>query len=138
MNAPRVAWLLLASATSLWSVLIAAEPVYQISSCEAVQMDSACGQTIFTRYGAALALLLAIPVVLCALPAVTALRGSSWLVAVVLIVGPSSAVPTTDSMFGAAAYFLPVGIAALAVAAFQRWHERRLRPSAPARVHSGL
>jgi hypothetical protein len=35
------------------------------------------------------------------------------------------ALPATDSMFGVLVYYVPVGVAALVVAGFQSWYERR-------------
>lgn len=123
---PRMGWLVLAAATAVWGgVFVAAEPLYQISSCEVVNMDAACGRTVFAHYGAGLGGLLAVPVVLCATPAIPALRGCSWLVAAMILLVSLLALPATDSMFGVLVYYLPVGVAALVVAGFQGWYERR-------------
>ncbi|MFI6217096.1 hypothetical protein ACIBCD_34285 [Nocardia brasiliensis] len=125
MSSARAVWLVLAGATAAWGVFVASEPLYQISSCEVVQMDAACGNPMFTHYGARLMLLLAVPVVLCAVPALQAARGLSWLIAGVLVLGSLIALPATDSVFAAWGYYLPVGAVAVLVARFSSWYERR-------------
>ncbi|WP_433663340.1 hypothetical protein ACQPW1_15130 [Nocardia sp. CA-128927] len=125
MGLSRVAWLLLAGATAGWGAFVASEPLHQISSCEVVQMDTACGDSIFARYGVGLVLLLAVPVVLCALPALRATHGLPWLVAGVLVIGALLALPATDTVFAALVYYLPVGVVATLVAGFQAWYDAR-------------
>ncbi|BCK54316.1 hypothetical protein [Nocardia wallacei] len=125
MALPRVVWLVVAVAAALWGVFVATEPLYQISSCEAVNMDAVCGNSIFARYGAGLVALSAVPVVLCAVPAAPALRRYSWLAAATILLISAAALTANDSVFGALAYYLPVGVLALAVAWLQRWYERR-------------
>lgn len=123
---PRVVWLVLAGATAVWGgAFVAAEPLYQISSCEVVNMDAACGESVLTHYGIELVVLLAVPVLLCVVPAIPAFRRCSWLVALVVLLVSFLALPATDSVFGVLIYFLPVGVVALVVAGFQRWYERR-------------
>lgn len=127
MRPSRVAWLLLASAAVAWSGFVAFEPYYQISWCDVENIDATCRQTIFSRYGGWLLLLFAVPVCLCALPAVRRLESSSWLVASALVIGSLMALPTSDTPFASLAYFLPIGIVAMVVASFQSWYGRRHR-----------
>ncbi|MEV6558097.1 hypothetical protein AB0M22_20445 [Nocardia sp. NPDC051756] len=122
MELSRATWLLLAGATVAWGIFVGSEPLHQISSCEVVQMDAACGESIAARYGVWLVLLLAVPVVLCVLPALRVTRGLSWAVAGVLVIGSLLALPAADSMFAALAYYLPVGVIALVLAGFQAWY----------------
>ncbi|MFI6996334.1 hypothetical protein [Nocardia sp. NPDC050175] len=123
MGLSRVAWLLLAGATVVWGVFVASEPLHQISSCEVVQVDAECGASIAARYGAGLVLLLAVPVALCALPALRVTRGLSWVVAGVLVIGSLLALPAADTVFAALVYYLPVGMIAVLVAGFQAWYD---------------
>lgn len=125
MGLSRVVWLLLAGATAVWGVFVASEPLNQISSCEVVQLDATCGDSIIARYGVGLVLLLAVPVVLCVLPALRVTHGLSWLVAGVLVIGSLLALPATDTVFAALVYYLPVGAIAVVVAGFQIWFDRR-------------
>ncbi|WP_148310845.1 hypothetical protein [Nocardia brasiliensis] len=125
MRSARAAWLVLAGATAAWGVFVASEPLYQISSCEVIGLDPACGDPMVAHYGARLVLLLAVPVVLCAVPALRAGRGLSWLIAGILLIGPLIALPTTDSVFAAWGYYLPVGAVGVVVAWFSNWYERR-------------
>lgn len=108
---------MLAGAAAAWGVFVASEPLYQISSCEVVGFDPACGDPMFAHYGARLVLLLAVPVVLCAVPGLRATRGSSWLIAGILVLGSLIALAATDSVFAAWGYYLPVGALAVVVAA---------------------
>lgn len=125
MGLARVAWLLLAGATTMWGVFVASEPLQQISSCEVVQMDVACSDSIVARYGVRLVLLLAIPAVLCVLPALRATHGLSWVIAGVLVISSLLALPATETVFAALVYFLPVGAVAVVLAGFQFWYDRR-------------
>ncbi|MET8800736.1 hypothetical protein ABZV91_30680 [Nocardia sp. NPDC004568] len=119
-------WLILAGATAVWGgVFVAAEPLYQISSCEVVNMDAACGESVLTHYGAELVVLLAVPVLLCVVPAIPGFRRCSWMAALVVLLISLLASPATDSVFAVLIYYLPVGALALTAAAFQRWYERR-------------
>ncbi|WP_156161778.1 hypothetical protein [Nocardia vulneris] len=125
MSSARAAWLVLAGATAAWGVFVASEPLYQISSCEVVQMDAACGDPMFAHYGMRLVLLLAVPVMLCAVPALQVARGLSWSIAGVLVLGSLIALPATDSVLAAWGYYLPVGAVAVVVTRFSSWYERR-------------
>ncbi|WP_433574985.1 hypothetical protein [Nocardia brasiliensis] len=125
MGSARAAWVLLAGATAAWSVFVASEPLYQVSSCEVVGMDAACGDPMFAHYGARLVLLLSVPVVLCAVPALQATRRLSWLIAGLLLLGSLIALPATDSVFAAWGYYLPVGAVAAVVARLSSRYERR-------------
>ncbi|MFI9402030.1 hypothetical protein [Nocardia sp. NPDC052316] len=138
MGLSRVVWLLLAGVTAAWGVFVASEPLHQISSCEVVQMDTVCGESIFARYGVGLALLLAVPVVLCVLPAVRATHSLSWVVAGVLVIGALVALPATDTVFAAFTYYLPVGVVAVLGAGFQAWYDRRGGPVSPKQRETAL
>lgn len=128
MGWPRVVWLVLAAATAVWGAgFVATEPLYQFSSCEVVNMDAACGRSVFTHYGAVLGVVSAAPVVLCVLPAVPALRRCSWPVAVAILLVSLLALPAMDSVFGVLVYYMPVGVVALGVAGFQTRYEHRRR-----------
>lgn len=121
---PRVVWSALAGAAAVWGgVFVAAEPLYQVSSCEVVNMDTVCGRSVLTYYGAELVVLSAVPVLLCAVPAIPGLSRCSWLVAAVITVASLLALLATDSVFGVLVYYVPVGVLALVAAGFQRWYE---------------
>lgn len=126
MTAPRVVWLVLAVGAALWAVFVGSEPVYQISACDKVQMNATCGEEIAARYGLDFVLVAAVPVAMCALPAVRGFRWASWVVAGTLTVGSLVAVVTgIGTVFGVYAYYLPIGVVAILVASFQSWYERR-------------
>ena len=126
VTAPRVVWLVLAVGAALWAVFAGPEPVYQISACEKVQMNGACEEDIASRYGLGFVLVAAVPVAMCALPAIRGFRWTSWVVAGTLTVGSLVAVVAgIGTIFGVYAYYLPIGVAAILVASFQSWHERR-------------
>ncbi|UFS97617.1 hypothetical protein [Nocardia huaxiensis] len=118
---PRMVWLVLAVGTAVWgAAFVAAEPMYQVSSCEIVHVDAACSGSVLAYYGAGLGVLLAVPVGLCLVPALPGLSRCSWLVAGAILLLSVLALPMTGSMFGVLSYYLPVGVAALVAAGLQR------------------
>ena len=126
VTAPRIVWLVLAVGAALWAVFVGSEPVYEISACEKIQMNLACGEPIASRYGLRFVLVAAVPVAMCALPAIRGFRWASWVVAVSLIVGALIAVVAgIGTILGAYAYYLPIGLAATAASGFQSWYDRR-------------
>ncbi|MFE9578462.1 hypothetical protein ACFYO1_18875 [Nocardia sp. NPDC006044] len=95
-----------------------------------MRMDTVCGSSIFARHGVGLVLLLAVPVLLCALPALRVTHGLSWVVAGVLMIGALTASAAADTVFAAFAYYLPIGVVAMLVGGFQAWHDGRNRVAA--------
>ncbi|AYJ47688.1 hypothetical protein [Rhodococcus sp. P1Y] len=125
MKWARIAWLTLAAAAAGLGIWAAGWPIYQISSCEigaysaAVPTVEACNEPIRDHFGADLYLVLAVPVVLCLLPAIRPRPAVEWAVAWVLflssavgwftVIGASS--PSLLSMLGS----LPITVSAFLV-----------------------
>ncbi len=83
----RIAWLLLAAFACAMSVIVASEPMLQFTSCEIESGGPECEESILTHYGRAFLIVLAIPVLLCLVPAVVPVRGVAWAIAVSLVLG---------------------------------------------------
>lgn len=108
----RIAWLLLAAFACAMSVFVASEPMLQFTSCEIESGGPACEESILTHYGQGFLIVLAVPALLCLVPAVVPVRGVAWAIAVTLLLG-FLAVFTP--------FYLPVAVLGLTLAAL---HDR--------------
>lgn len=114
----RAVWALFAVLVCVYGFAVATEPLYQITSCEIINFDAACSNTLFAHYGSRLVAVVVCSVLLCSLPAIKPVRAVSWGTAVALTLG----IVALSSIFSNSLflYYVPVALVALFVAAFHR------------------
>lgn len=123
----RLEWILLAVLTAAFGAIVASEPMLEITSCEVglfptqgVNNSAECLTPIAGHYGYSIILILALPVLLCLLPAVITRRWFAWLVAMTLLVGSVRSLFTSTPVFVLLGYYLPVALVAVLLAASHR------------------
>ncbi|WP_072803630.1 hypothetical protein [Rhodococcoides yunnanense] len=130
MTVIRVAWLVLALATGVLGSFVAAWPLYQITDCElGLSLPvSECSKPIGEHFGSAAMVVLAVPVVLCLLPAARPVPVVAWSVAGLMFASSvvslwtafTSSSPTLLSLLGNP----PCAVLALVLAALGSAYQR--------------
>ncbi|QBJ98090.1 hypothetical protein ERC79_20680 [Rhodococcus sp. ABRD24] len=131
LNAVRVGWFLLAWVCAGLAILAATSSMMQITACELGYPDAGimpggeCEQSIVRTYGPPIVAVLAIPAVLCLLPAAFPERLLAGLVAGTLVVGSFGTLFASAplSVFG---FFVPAAVLAVALALGHSWLPDRL------------
>ena len=106
----------------------------QISDCEiggSVLGSAECDASIYSHYGAGILVYLAVPVLMCLIPAAVPRLSLAWTVAGVLLVGWFLALMSSPP-FMVYGFYLPIALLAVVVAAVKSAGHLR-----PGRVHSG-
>lgn len=126
LNAIRAGWILLAWVCAGLGVLAATSSMMQITSCElgfpdaGVMPGAECEESIARYYGPPMVAALAVPALLCLLPAVVFRRWVGGVVAAVLVVGSFGTVLSSAPLF-TFVYFIPAALLALILAGWRGW-----------------
>lgn len=126
LNAIRVGWIVLAWICAGLGVFAATSPMLANASCElgypdgGVMPGDECEESIARHYGPSVVAALAVPSLLCLLPAAIPRRWLAGVVATVLALGSFGAFlePTPQFVY---AYFVPVAVLAVVLAGSQAW-----------------
>ncbi|MBM4488060.1 hypothetical protein MWT96_02950 [Prescottella equi] len=130
LNAVRVGWFLLAWVCAGLAIVAATSSMMQITSCElgypddGIMPGAECEASVARTYGPAIVAVLAIPALLCLLPAVFPERLLAGLVAGVLAVG-SFGTFFASAPLSAFGYFVPAAVPAVALAVWHSWLPHR-------------
>ncbi|SUD49456.1 Uncharacterised protein [Nocardia otitidiscaviarum] len=122
----RVVWTVFALVVCGYGFFVASEPLYQVSTCEIINADTACTSSLFAHYGWRLGILIACSTAISALPALNPTRTAEWSAAALLTVGLIS----LSAILGlpVALYYAPIVVTALLLAALHvggRFHRLR-------------
>ncbi|NKR45865.1 hypothetical protein [Prescottella equi] len=126
LKAVRAGWILLAWVCAGLALVAATSSMMQITSCELGYPDDGimpgeeCERSIARTYGPPIVAALAVPALLCLLPAVHFRRGVGVLVAAALAVGSFGAVSQPAPLF-TFGYFIPAALLALLLAGWHSW-----------------
>lgn len=143
LNAVRAGWILLAWVCAGLAVVAATSSMMQITSCELGYPDDGimpgeeCERSIARTYGPSIVAALAVPALLCLLPAMFFRRWVGVLVAAVLFVGSFGAWFQPAPTF-AFLYFVPAALLAVLLAGWHAWlPDRRVALSSTREVRGG-
>lgn len=131
LNAIRAGWFLLAWMCAGLAVLAATGSMMQITSCELGYPDAGimpgeeCEESVARTYGPPIVAVLAIPALLCLLPAVFPERLLAGLVAGTLVVGAFGTFYASAPL-SVFVYFVPAAVLAVALALWHSWLPERL------------
>lgn len=143
LNAVRAGWILLAWVCAGLAVVAATSSMMQITSCELGYPDDGimpgeeCERSIARTYGPSIVAALAVPALLCLLPAVVFRRWVGVLVAAVLVGGSFGTffAPAPQAVFG---FFVPAAVLAVLLAGWHAWlPDRRVPLSSSLGVRGG-
>lgn len=134
----RIGWFTLAALSGLLAIFAASTSMAEITDCELGLFPTSgianweqCRTSIAASYGNSIFVILALPMLVCLIPAVKPDRRTAWFAAIVLIIGSFGSwfVPTTHStyppQFVVYVYFVPVALAAVLLAAFHKMGSNR-------------
>ncbi|ROZ48945.1 hypothetical protein EEB13_02965 [Rhodococcus sp. WS3] len=122
----RWVWVVLALAAAALGYFAASDPMYQITSCEigifpsdGITNWTQCNESIVSYLGVAILAWLAVPALMCVIPAVVPCRWVAVTVAAILVFGAFGAFFASRPHLVAYGYFIPIALAACFVAALQ-------------------
>ncbi|MFE4501309.1 hypothetical protein ACFRFQ_15745 [Rhodococcus sp. NPDC056743] len=122
----RSAWGVIALAAAAVGYFAASNPMYQITSCEigifpsgGVTNWAQCSESIVGYLGWSILVWLAVPALVCIIPAVVPRRWVAVTVAVLLVFGAFGAFFASRPHLVAYGFFIPIALAACFVAALQ-------------------
>ncbi|MFD6063003.1 hypothetical protein [Rhodococcus wratislaviensis] len=137
MTVMRFAWVLLAVVTTALGVFAASNPMLQITECELGLSSqgisaSECNESIWDHFGGVLVLVLAVPAVVCLIPAAVPRPTVAWAVAGSMLLAsvsgfsPSLAASSSPSPLAVYGFYLPLALLAILLAiAHQSTSNRR-------------